>query len=78
MVNANVDNRVIFVELNTNESITIPSNETWKIRINGGIVLVAGSNRVPTNTNIFVPGGSLIDNLSSNDKAFVNGIVIKD
>lgn len=79
MVKATIDNRVIFIVLNANESITVPSNETWKVKINYNFMSIGGANNmVPKKKTVFIPGGTVIDNIDVNDKAFINGIVVKE
>lgn len=79
MVKATIDNRVIFIVLNTNESITVPSNEAWKVKINYNFISIGGANKlVPKNEKVFIPGGTVINNIDDNDKAFINGVVVKE
>ena len=47
MTNTTIENQALSIQLNSSESVTVPSNEVWKVTINGRAA-VAASDR---NTN---------------------------
>jgi len=77
MVKTNVDNKILFIVLNISESITVPSNETWKVKVKYDFIEIGGFGAIPQGKNIFIPGGTLIKN-PGNEKLLINGVVIND
>ena len=44
MTNTTIENQAVSIQLNSSESVTVPSNEVWKVTINGRAAVVASSN----------------------------------
>ena len=47
MTNTTIENQALSIQLNSSESVTVPTNEVWKVTINGRAAVAASSN----NTN---------------------------
>ena len=44
MTNTTIENQALSIQLNSYESVTVPTNEVWKVTINGRAAVVASSN----------------------------------
>ena len=45
MTNTTIENQALSIQLNSFESVTVPSNEVWKVTINGRAAVAASSDR---------------------------------
>ena len=43
MTNTTIENQALSIQLNSSESVTVPTNEVWKVTINGRAAIVATS-----------------------------------
>ena len=43
MTNTTIENQALSIQLNSPESVTVPSNEVWKVTINGRAAVTASS-----------------------------------
>ena len=43
MTNTTIENQALSIQLNSSESVTVPSNEVWKVTINGRAAAAASS-----------------------------------
>ena len=43
MTNTTIENQALSIQLNSSESVTVPSNEVWKVTINGRAAVAASS-----------------------------------
>ena len=41
MTNTTIENQALSIQLNSSESVTVPTNEVWKVEINGRAAVVA-------------------------------------
>ena len=41
MTNTTIENQALSIQLNSSESVTVPSNEVWKVTINGRAAVAA-------------------------------------
>ena len=41
MTNTTIENQALSIQLNSSESVTVPTNEVWKVTINGRAAVVA-------------------------------------
>jgi len=46
MTNTTIENQALSIQLNSSESVTVPTNEVWKVAINGRAAVAASSERV--------------------------------
>jgi hypothetical protein len=69
MVNATVDNKPVSIQLSSNQSTTVPSNETWKIQVTLCVRTPSGGG----SGSISVNGTPAIGATNSSDK---NGEVL--
>ena len=44
MTNTTIENQALSIQLNSSESVTVPTGEVWKVTINGRAAATAGSN----------------------------------
>ena len=44
MTNTTIENQALSIQLNSSESVTVPTNEVWKVTINGRAAVAASSN----------------------------------
>ena len=44
MTNTTIENQALSIQLNSSESVTVPTNEVWKVEINGRAAVVASVN----------------------------------
>ena len=45
MTNTTIENQALSIQLNSSESVTVPTNEVWKVTINGRAAVAASSER---------------------------------
>ena len=43
MTNTTIENQALSIQLNSSESVTVPTNEVWKVTINGRAAVAASS-----------------------------------
>ena len=43
MTNTTIENQALSIQLNSSESVTVPTNEVWKVAINGRAAVAASS-----------------------------------
>ena len=43
MTNTTIENQALSIQLNSSESVTVPTNEVWKVEINGRAAVAASS-----------------------------------
>lgn len=85
MANIRVQNKVINVFLKESESVTIPVDEVWKVKIHsalGHVSININNNKIHNSGSVglheigmIVKGGSIIKNAESQN-VFINGFVI--
>ena len=44
MTNTTIENQALSIQLNSSESVTVPTGEVWKVTINGRAAVAASSN----------------------------------
>ena len=44
MTNTTIENQALSIQLNSSESVTVPTGEVWKVTINGRAAVVASGN----------------------------------
>ena len=44
MTNTTIENQALSIQLNSSESVTVPTNEVWKVTINGRAAVTASKN----------------------------------
>ena len=44
MTNTTIENQALSIQLNSSESVTVPTGEVWKVTINGRAAVVASDN----------------------------------
>jgi hypothetical protein len=44
MTNTTIENQALSIQLNNSESVTVPTDEVWKVTINGRAAVTASSN----------------------------------
>ena len=44
MTNTTIENQALSIQLNSSESVTVPTNEVWKVTINGRAAVAASTN----------------------------------
>jgi hypothetical protein len=45
MTNTTIENQALSIQLNSSESVTVPTNEVWKVTINGRAAVIASSHQ---------------------------------
>ena len=73
MTNTTIENQALSIQLNSSESVTVPSNEVWKVTINGRAAVTASSKENNQNIQRYCRiNGIIAASSESKSRAYTN------